>query len=148
MKTHWGYVNADGVEFFLEEGKELPPLCPVGKPINIPCPHLTEGKVASVIPYGMFFYSDKVGYTLPDNISTPDRSLTYGIYTGVSSARVAGKYLQLTNYIPYVITGVKLDNRTLDFFNVLYGEFTRGIRSIVLVGDSVIPLPSFIKRVK
>lgn len=147
MKKHWGIVNADGVDFFLEEGRALPPLCPVGLPES-PCPHRTVGERKRAMPYGIFFYSNEEGFSLPEEIETPDRSLTYGVYTGVSSARVAGKYLRLTNYIPYVITGVKLDNRTLDFFNVLYSEFTRGIRPIVLVGDSVIPLPRFIKRVK
>ena len=48
LEGHWGFnkVEKYNEEYFLEDGRELDPLCPFSKPTWCKCPHYTVGEPA------------------------------------------------------------------------------------------------------
>lgn len=144
----WGWVNYNGVEFFLEAGREKPPFFPEKRIPSGFCPHITDGEPThwNDSKLGIFWWDN----TGADSFYQPNVKVTGNeiVYTGMSCLRHIVPLLKITNYIPLYVSNVRLDLKTTDFLQKLQNEVVLSGRSVVLSGDNMIPLPKFVERLK
>ena len=139
---HWGWNYVDGVEFFLEEGRNLPELCPFTEMPSVRCPHKTNGKPMPYSEPELCF--SETAYTYPPNVKVERSKVRY---TGLNCLPLIKKMMKETNYVPVVVDGVRLDAQLLNFLDCLYNEIMMSGRGVVLTGDSNIPYPTFVRRI-
>lgn len=140
----YGWINYNGVEFFLENGREKPAFFPTELIPRGFCPHKTNGepKKWNDGKLGVFWCKEGVN-VYQDNVEVTGSEL---IYTGTSCFKTVVALLKQTNYIPLLITDFKMDRNWDLFLMKLHNEVMLNGRSVVLKGDDYIPLPKFIKR--
>ncbi len=144
----WGFNIINGVEFFIEEGRELPNFYPESKVPSCFCPHKTigEAKKWNNGEIGIFWKNGgKNENILQDNVTAQRSEI---IYTGMGCLKHVVPLLKLTNYIPLVISDFKVDGVQDRFLLKLQNEVALYGRPVVLVGDDFTPLPHFVKVLK
>lgn len=141
--VHWGFNVIDGVPFFLEEGRELPALCPIKHTPSFSCPHKTSSDIIPEQRKKELVFVKGGNFKWKEGVEVKDSVI---LYTGIRCIRQIKKLLNITNYTPLLVKGVYMDGKQDEFFRLLYNEWVCGIRTVVLIGDDMIPLPSFIER--
>lgn len=149
LEGHWGFnkVEKYNEEYFIEDGRELDSLCPFSKPTWCKCPHYTIGEPVKLFEKpGIYLNESKHEILLPNCISNHG-SVYY--YQGISTAReiIKNKEMLITNYIPLIIRGFKVDGKQNKFLELLLPEVDRIGRSIILeTGGVKVPVPGFVTR--
>ncbi len=141
----WGWQNFNGVEVFLEQGRDKPAFFPEKKIPTCFCPHETNGNPMKWQngDIGLFWWNGE-GSFYQENVKVFGNEI---IYTGISCLKHIIPLLKLTNYIPLHLSGFNVDNNYLSFLNRLQNEVVLSGRSVVLSGDNYIPLPKFVKKI-
>jgi hypothetical protein len=137
----WGWNCVDGVYFFLEEGRELPPMCPIDVLPSEPCPHKTKGEPLARKEPRIYFTEKE--YKFPRNVEVTSSRIRY---TGKNTLQTIKVLLRQTNYVPVLLENITLDPYLMDFLDNLHNEVVLSGRSVVMTGDPYIPLPSFVKK--
>lgn len=141
----YGWINYNGVEFFLENGKEKPAFFPNELVPRGFCPHTTDGEPMKWNNGELgVFWSDSGENIFQNNVKV---SACEFIYTGPACLTQLKPLLKQTNYVPLLITEFKMGNNWETFLQKLHNEVILSGRSVVLTGDNYIPLPKFVKRI-
>jgi hypothetical protein len=139
----WGVRNYEGIEFYLESGTVLDPLCPFSLP-DLPCPHqgLNQSNYVNWAPRA-FLPDDTLGYQklaelIPASLKI-NPSLTFVNASYPQPTTVLRKLLSLTNAVPLMIWGLTTMKDYNRFFDLAR---TSLIRPVIISGSSLIPVPS------
>jgi hypothetical protein len=140
----YGWINYNGVEFFLENGRNKPPFFPSELIPRGFCPHKTQGepKKWNNGQIGVF-WSETGENVFQDNVEVTACEF---IYTGTACLSQLKPLLSQTNYVPLLVTNFRMDKNWEMFLQKLHNEVIIAGRSVVLTGDNYIPLPKFVKR--
>ena len=149
LEGHWGFNKLEkyNEEYFIEDGRELDPLCPFSKPTWCKCPHYTVGEPVRLFEKpGIYLNESEYNLVLPKCISIYDSPY---YYHGISTAReiIKNKEMLVTNYIPLIVRNFCVDGKQNKFLELLLPEIDRIGRSIVLeTGGVKTPVPWFVTR--
>lgn len=144
-KTRWGWNQVDGVWFFFEPNRPTQELCPLPPPKEtLFCPHKTPQN-EKPLPYNsakIYWTNDKVKFKLKYEVKHSRIK-----YFGVGTLREMYEMSKETNYVPIIVSGVKITPDWYNFAIKLEQFVETQDRSVVLeLVDEFIPvLPNWVK---
>ena len=147
-KTRWGWNQVDGVWFFFEPNRPTQELCPIAPPKDdLFCPHRTPKGEEPLehIPAKIYWTNDKVKFKLKYEVKHSRIK-----YFGVGTLREMYEMSKETNYIPIIVSSVKITEDWYSFAMKLEQFVETQDRSVVLeLADEFIPiLPNWVKLKK
>lgn len=154
--THWGYVDVEGVRFFVEPetykemDKKIIPFEMIHP--NRHCPHVNLNESNYIEhPYKYVYLDDdslsvkKCLNIIPEGVMLADRNYTFIHAKYSPGPGVLIKYLNLTNAIPLFIYGIDCNVNLSRLFSLTRMDCPR---PLFFSGSSDVPIPSYIKRIK
>lgn len=145
--TRWGWNQADGVWFFFELGRETPMLCPLKAPSNLLfCPHRTPSNMTP-LPHK----EPAIYWTTKPVVFMPELNVKHSRikYFGVQTVREMAAMSSETNYIPIVVSSVRVTQDWYMFTLKLEQLVETYGRSVVLeLVDEFVPLSPEWKELK